>query len=94
MSNHKIAQTRDEAWEIQEQYVDKPHGWIQWQRTNVCMDVHCACGSLLHFDESYLFYVKCGDCQRTYMCNGHIELIEVRYDPGGQPIPIGFDDDD
>lgn len=73
----KIAKNSDEAWRIQETYEGKPHGWIQWKGTNVCMDVHCKCGSMFHIDADFAYNVKCPDCDTIYMCNGHIELIEV-----------------
>ena len=44
---NKKASTSKEAWGLQEMYKDKPHGWIQWKGTGVCMDVHCKCGVCL-----------------------------------------------
>jgi len=76
----KIAADKDEAWEIQERYKDKPHGWIQWKGTDVCMDVYCECGKHSHVDAEFAYYLKCS-CGRVYMCNGHIELIEVKKAP-------------
>jgi hypothetical protein len=75
---NKIAETSEQAWGIQEKYKNQPHGWIQWKGTNVCMDIHCKCGDLTHVDESFAYNVKCGTCGTVYMCNGHIELIEVK----------------
>ena len=75
--NYKKAKNHDEAWELQETYENKPHGWIQWKGTGVCMDIHCECGELTHIDADFAYYVKCGKCGRIYFCNGHIELIEV-----------------
>ena len=53
------------------------HAWVQWKGTDVCLDVRCACGFLGHIDADFVYYVKCPRCQKTYECNGHIELIEV-----------------
>lgn len=77
----KKAKTIDEAWDIQEQFVGKPHGWIQWKGTDVCMDVHCKCGESTHIDGDFVYSVKCPKCGTSYMCNGHIELIELEQEP-------------
>lgn len=79
--SHKIAKDCEEAWNIQETYEGKPHGWIQWKGTDVCMDVYCACGEQFHIDASFAYHVKCPECGRFYMCNGHIELIEELAEP-------------
>lgn len=62
MKNHKIAKDREEAWEIQETHKDKPHGWIQWKGTDVCMDIHCKCGFHGHVDAEFAYFVKCLEC--------------------------------
>lgn len=80
-SGHKIAATEKDAWKIQEMYVGQPHGWIQWKGTNVCMDVYCKCGSQFHIDTDFAYHVKCNECGTVYMCNGHIELIELEVEP-------------
>jgi len=77
----KKAKTKDEAWDIQEQYEGKPHGWIQWKGTGVCMDVHCKCGELTHIDAEFAYHVKCGNCGTVYMVNGHVEFIELEEEP-------------
>lgn len=56
------------------------HGWIQWKGTNVCMDIHCQCGSTFHYDGERLYFWACGDCGRTYMVDGHIALRELPSD--------------
>lgn len=77
----KKARNMDEAMDMEEKYEGKPHGWIQWKGTDVCMDVHCKCGELCHVDASYTYCVKCGSCGTVYWCNGHIELIEMESEP-------------
>jgi len=42
----KVAQNSREADGMQETYEGRPHGWVQWKGTDVCMDVHCACGHI------------------------------------------------
>lgn len=78
---HKKALNADEAWKIQETYSGKPHGWIQWKGTEVCMDVHCKCGEMFHIDADFAYHVKCPSCGTVYMCNGHIELVELEQEP-------------
>jgi hypothetical protein len=78
---NKKAVNKDEAWKIQETYECKPHGWVQWKGTEVCMDVHCKCGELFHIDASFAYFVRCPTCDTVYMCNGHIELIELEVEP-------------
>ena len=79
--NWKKAVNKSEAWDIQETHEGEPHGWIQWKGTNVCMDVHCACGESSHIDGEFTYHVKCPNCGRIYFCNGHIELIELENEP-------------
>jgi hypothetical protein len=54
-----------------------PNAWIQWKGTNACLTIKCACGGRTHFDDSFLYYVRCSECGKVYMCNGHIELIPL-----------------
>lgn len=77
----KIARDEGQAQKIEEQYKDRPHGWVQWKGTDVCMDVHCACGYLGHVDADFAYNVECPSCHRIYRCNGHIELIELEIKP-------------
>jgi hypothetical protein len=77
----KKAKDKKEAWEIQERYLGVPHAWIQWKGTDVCMDVYCKCGGGCHIDADFAYYVKCPICGTVYMCNGHIELIELEIEP-------------
>ena len=79
--NSKIANNEKHAWEIQETYKGRPHGWIQWKGTDVCLDFYCKCGVNLHFDTYFLYFVKCGHCKTCYMMNGHVEAIELEKEP-------------
>ena len=81
MNEHKKAHDRDAAWDLQNTQEGKPHGWIQWKGTEVCMDVHCKCGRLSHIDAEFAYHVKCPGCGAVYFCNGHIELIELEVAP-------------
>lgn len=75
--------TRDSnaAWTVQDTHEGKPHAWVQWKGTAVCMDVRCACGHSSHVDAEFAYHVECPACHRVYMCNGHIELIEIAVRP-------------
>ncbi len=81
MEQNKKAKNSTAAWDMQECFSGKPHGWIQWKGTNVCMDIHCKCGALAHVDSDFAYHVKCAHCGTVYMCNGHIELIELEEEP-------------
>ena len=78
---NKKAKNSEEAIKLQEDYNGKPHGWIQWKGTHVCMDIHCKCGYNSHIDSELAYHVKCPNCGTVYMCNGHIELIELEEEP-------------
>jgi len=78
---NKKAKNAEEAWEMQETYKDNPHGWVQWKGTDVCMEVYCKCGYHSHIDADFAYFVKCPQCGTVYMCNAHIELIEVEQEP-------------
>ncbi len=81
LTGGKQALDQEAAYEIQETYAGKPHGWIQWKGTDVCMDIHCKCGQHSHYDGDFLYHVQCPACKTVYMCNGHIELIELKTPP-------------
>lgn len=55
---------------------EKPHGWIQFKGTDICLDVHCKCGNLTHIDGDFIYFLECSACGAVYELNGHIELIE------------------
>lgn len=93
-STHKIARDREAAWDIQDKHEGKPHGWVQWKGTKVCMDVHCKCGYSSHLDAEFAYTVKCPKCGTSYMCNGHIELIELQEEPENVLVAEGNDDED
>ena len=77
----KKAVNEKAACDMQEQYPGKPHGWVQWKGTDVCMDVYCACGHHSHIDAGFAYNVECPACHRVYLCNGFIELIELAERP-------------
>ncbi len=77
--------TYQSAWDNQKTFGGSPHGWIQWKGTNVCIDIHCECGELSHYDGEFMYVIQCPACNRKYFANGNIELIEIE-DPQGMPF--------
>lgn len=65
-----------------------PHGWIQWKGTDVCIDIHCKCGALAHFDGDFMYHIKCPYCGQIYEVNGHIELIPIAEKDLDDPMEI------
>lgn len=56
---------------------DGPHGWIQWKGTDVCIDLHCECGTHGHYDGDFMYAVQCEDCGRKYAVGSNVKLIEL-----------------
>jgi len=82
----KTAKNAQEALNIQERYKNHPHGLINWRWANVCMDVHCRCGAVSHADFGLAHYIECIACGAVYLCNGHVELIELEQLPSGRIV--------
>ena len=57
------------------------------------MDVRCKCGAFLHVDGYFAHHVQCPHCKVVYMCNGHIELIELLIPPGYLTVVAERDED-
>ena len=53
------------------------HGWIQWKGTNVCMDMHCACGAHTHFDGEFFYHFECPVCHAKYAVGQNVKLIPL-----------------
>ncbi len=59
----------------------EPYGWIQFKGSDLCMDVHCTCGALLHLDADFAYHVQCPHCLQYYECSGFIDLIPLDFRP-------------
>src|SRR4051812_34970606 len=58
-------------------HVGKPHGWIQWKGTQVCMDLRCKCGYHGHVDTDFFYFYQCPNCLTKYAVGAHVKLIEL-----------------
>ena len=56
----------------------RPHAFIQWKGTDVCMDCYCVCGDQFHIDADFAYAVKCSKCGRLYEMSSMIEMREVK----------------
>lgn len=74
--------------------IEGPHAWIQWKGTDVCMDVHCACGAHMHFDGDFCYALKCPHCERVYVTGQNIRLHEVPVDQRPYHDPKVFEADE
>lgn len=55
----------------------KPHGWVQHKGSNLCIDLHCACGAHLHYDGDFLYHWICPHCNRHYVSGSHLAMWEM-----------------
>jgi hypothetical protein len=55
----------------------KPHGWIQWKGTDVCVDLTCACGHHGHIDGEFFYGYRCSKCGAHYAVGQNIVLIPL-----------------
>lgn len=60
-----------------EAFKGKPHGWIQWKGTDVCIDLHCICGAHGHIDAEFFYHYECSACHRKYAVGMNVALIEL-----------------
>lgn len=72
MSDYEAIYGADDA-----KFKEKPHGWIQWKGTEVCIDVHCACGAHGHIDAAFFYHYKCAACGKKYAVGANVALIEL-----------------
>jgi len=56
---------------------DKPHIWIQWKGTDVCCDVHCACGTMSHFDGDFFYTFRCPGCGQYWEVGTHVSIYPI-----------------
>ena len=75
MKDHRIRSLG--GWVLDnDQDIDGPNGWIQWKGTSVCMDLHCVCGRMEHYDGDFFYFYECR-CGRKYGVGMNVKLIEL-----------------
>jgi phage FluMu protein Com len=83
----------DVLWDRQDfSLKKKPHGWIQWKGTSVCMDLHCSCGKLSHLDAEFAYAVKCPHCKKSYFVSGFVEMVPMSDQESAQWMSEGYAD--
>lgn len=66
------------------------YGWIQWKGTEVCIDLHCDCGFLGHFDGEFFYYYECPNCKKKYAVGQNIKLIALTEKQIQENLDIDF----
>ena len=66
----------------------KPHIWVQWKGTDLCADVHCACGAFSHFDGDFFYYFQCPACQQYWEVGTHVAIYPVTAEQAGDHVKI------
>lgn len=51
--------------------------FVQWKGTDVCIDVHCPCGALGHFDGYFAYYLHCPRCGTVYEAGTQVRLKKI-----------------
>lgn len=71
--------TEREFWDKQCKADDipGPRGWIQWKGTSVCMDLHCECGEMSHFDGDFFYFFECPHCRARYSVGSNVKLHKM-----------------
>lgn len=59
-----------------EQPPKPPFCFIQWKGTDACLDLHCTCGVVEHFDGFHLYAIIC-KCGREYRMPEYIHFTEI-----------------
>lgn len=54
-----------------------PYGWIQYKGSNICVDIHCSCGELSHYDGEFAYAVRCPYCQKPWVLSQTVRLVEL-----------------
>jgi hypothetical protein len=89
----QVHRPEETAWKY------KPHGWIQWKGTRVCMDVHCVCGAHGHIDDDFCYHYLCKACGRKFAVSAYVKMIEltaeqaVQVESAPNPTPYKVDDE-
>lgn len=55
----------------------KPMAWLQWEASNVFIDIVCECGHAVTMHDYFLYHVRCPECGATWELDGHITLHRI-----------------
>lgn len=55
----------------------KTTAFMQWQGTDICVDIHCKCDHNSHFDGYSFNYFKC-KCGRKYEVSRELNMTELK----------------
>lgn len=55
----------------------QPYGLVQWKGTDVCIDVHCACGRHEHVDAQFMHAFRCPGCGALYALASVVRLVPL-----------------
>ena len=61
----------------EEERPEGAHGTIQWKGTQVCVDLHCTCGTHSHVDAEFFYRFKCPHCRKCFFVGNVVQLTEA-----------------
>jgi hypothetical protein len=61
--------------------------FVQWKGTDVCLDFNCPCGYGGHFDGTFAYALRCGNCGQVYEMPHTFKLAPVKDDGGAIQDP-------
>lgn len=71
----------------------KSTAFIQWKGTDVCLDLECSCGALVHLDGRFAYAVRCIKCNSVYEMPSTMVVEPIpdvpagaTHTPDGKPI--------
>jgi len=67
----------------------KPHCFIQWKGTDVCMDFQCECGQHYHIDAEFCYAIKCVKCEAVWEMPSYVYPRRVKEDRAHTSAPSG-----
>ena len=59
----------------------RPAAFIQWNASNIWVDIYCECGQTTHIKADFCYRIKCANCGRVYSCDPHIRLRPLKTEP-------------
>lgn len=76
-----FAEIYDRLYGFEKEIQDSgPFGWIQYKGSDICVDIHCSCGELSHYDGDFAYAVRCPHCQKAWVLGQTVRLVELSQD--------------